>query len=107
MSQAVLRRVARALLVAYLVFLALCAAAVAFDPPRGGPADGSVAGMVGLIASASAGMPWTLIGMFIAELSSTASDLVFGLGELGVTLLCWSGAAFNVYLLWRLARRAG
>lgn len=102
-----LRRLARVLWVAYLVFLALCAVVVAFDPPRGGPANGSVAGAVGLLASAVAGMPWTFVGMFLVELSSTASDLIFGLGELGVSLLCWAGAVLNLVLLRRAFRRAG
>lgn len=100
------RRLARVLWVLYLVFLALCAVVVAFDPPRGGPANGSVAGAVGLLASAAAGMPWTFAGMFLIELSATAGDLLFGMGEPGVTLLCWAGAALNLVLLRRAFRRA-
>ena len=107
MAQSLLRRLARGLFAAYLMFLALCAVVVAFDPPRGGPADGSVAGAVGLLASAVAGMPWTFVGMFVVELSSAASELIFGLGDLGVTLLCWAGAALNVWLLRRWMRRGG
>ena len=100
-----LRRQKRAVWVLYLVFLALCAVVVALDPPRDGPADGSVAGAVGLLASGVAGMPWTFVGMFVVELSSAASELLFGLGELGVTLLCWAGAALNAWLLRRWMRR--
>jgi hypothetical protein len=96
----------RVLFVVYVVFLALCAVVLVADPPRGTQPHGSYDGMIGMIASAAAGLPWTFVGVFLLGAVPMANRLFLLLGEFGIVALCWGGAALNLVLFRRYFTRS-
>jgi hypothetical protein len=92
------RTAMRALFVLYLLFLMACFAALMFDPPRGSAPHGPYAGFIGIVASAAAGFPWTLIAAYGVGVIPFAGKLVMALGETGIVVACWLGALLNLFL---------